>query len=171
MKKIFTRSLCICMMAALIINIAVVALIQMVVMEQTHTQSSYERLEAVKETLAKNDENIAQLKQSLGKNNLAKSRAFADLLAVDSSILESADKLEEAKERLMVTELHVIDEKGIITHSTIKDYIGFDMNSGEQSAAFMPIANDPSIEIVQEPTVNVAAGIVKIGRASCRERV
>ncbi len=160
MKKIFTRSLCICMMAALIINIAVVALIQMVVMEQTHTQSSYERLEAVKETLAKNDENIAQLKQSLGENNLAKSRAFADLLAVDSSILESADKLEEAKERLMVTELHVIDEKGIITHSTIKDYIGFDMNSGEQSAAFMPIANDPSIEIVQEPTVNVAAGIV-----------
>ena len=160
MKKIFTRSLCICMMAALIINIAVVALIQMVVMEQTHTQSSYERLEAVKETLAKNDENIAQLKQSLGENNLAKSRAFADLLAVDSSILESADKLEEVKERLMVTELHVIDEKGIITHSTIKDYIGFDMNSGEQSAAFMPIANDPSIEIVQEPTVNAAAGIV-----------
>ena len=160
MKKIFTRSLCICMMAALIINIAVVALIQMVVMEQTHTQSSYERLEAVKETLAKNDENIAQLKQSLGENNLAKSRAFADLLAVDSSILESADKLEEVKERLMVTELHVIDEKGIITHSTIKDYIGFDLNSGEQSAAFMPIANDPSIEIVQEPTVNAAAGIV-----------
>lgn len=160
MKKIFTRSLCICMMAALIINIAVVALLQMVVMEQTHTQSSYERLEAVKETLAKNDENIAQLKQSLGENNLAKSRAFADLLAVDSSILESADKLEEVKERLMVTELHVIDQKGIITHSTIKDYIGFDMNSGEQSAAFMPIANDPSIEIVQEPTVNAAAGIV-----------
>lgn len=77
MKKIFTRSLCICMMAALIINIAVVALIQMVVMEQTHTQSSYERLEAVKETLAKNDENIAQLKQSLGKNNLAKSMVLA----------------------------------------------------------------------------------------------
>lgn len=160
MKKIFTRSLCICMMAALIINIAVVALLQMVVMEQTHTQSSYERLEAVKETLAKNDENIAQLKQSLGENNLAKSRAFADMLAVDSSILESADKLEEVRERLMVTELHVIDQKGIITHSTIKDYIGFDMNSGEQSAAFMPIANDPSIEIVQEPTVNAAAGIV-----------
>lgn len=160
MKKIFTRSLCICMMAALIINIAVVALLQMVVMEQTHTQSSYERLEAVKETLAKNDENIAQLKQSLGENNLAKSRAFADLLAVDSSILESADKLEEVRERLMVTELHVIDQKGIITHSNIKDYIGFDMNSGEQSAAFMPIANDPSIEIVQEPTVNAAAGIV-----------
>ena len=34
------------------------------------------------------------------------------------------------------------------------------MNSGEQSAAFMPIAGDPSIEIVQEPTVNAAEGIV-----------
>lgn len=160
MKKIFTRSLCICMMAALVINIAIVALLQMVVMEQTHTQSSYERLETVKESLAKNDENIAQLTEALGENNLAKTRAFADLLATDASILEDADRMEEVRERLMVTELHVIDEKGIITHSTIKDYIGFDMNSGDQSAAFMPIVQDPSLEIVQEPTVNAAAGIV-----------
>ncbi len=34
------------------------------------------------------------------------------------------------------------------------------MKSGEQSNAFMVIANDPSIEIVQEPQVNAAEGIV-----------
>lgn len=160
MKKIFTRSLCICMAAALLINIAIVALLQMVVMEQTHTESSNERLETVKESLRTNDENIAQLTEALGENNLAKTRAFADLLAEDESILEDTARMEEVKDRLMVEELHVIDKEGIITHSTIKDYIGFDMNSGEQSAAFMPIADDPSIELVQEPTVNAAAGIV-----------
>lgn len=160
MKKIFTRSLCICMAAALLINIAVVALIQMVVMEQTHTQSSYERLETVKETIAQNEENIAQLTAALGENNLAKSRAFADLLATDATILQDEKRLNEVKERLMVSELHVIDEQGIITHTTIKEYIGFDMNSGEQSAAFMPIAKDPSLEIVQEPTANAAEGAV-----------
>lgn len=160
MKKIFTRSLCICMAAALLINIAIVALLQMVVMEQTHTESSNERLETVKESLQTNDENIAQLTEALGENNLAKTRAFADLLAKDESILEDMARMEEVKDRLMVEELHVIDKEGIITHSTIEDYIGFDMNSGEQSAAFMPIADDPSIELVQEPTVNAAAGIV-----------
>ena len=102
------------MMAAFVINIAIVALLQMVVMEQTHTQSSYERLETVKESLAKNDENIAQLTEALGENNLAKTRAFADLLATDGSILEDADRMEEVRERLMVTELHVINEKGNI---------------------------------------------------------
>lgn len=160
MKKIFTRSLCICMAVALLINIAVVALLQIIVMEQTHTQSSNERLESVKESLMQNEENIADLTKALGENNLAKTRAFADLLAADRSILEDMDKMNAVQERLMVNELHVIDANGIITHSTIADYIGFDMNSGEQSAAFMPIADDPSMEIVQEPTVNAAAGIV-----------
>lgn len=60
----------------------------------------------------------------------------------------------------MVNELHVIDDKGIITHSTISEYIGFDMNSGEQSAAFMVILDDPTIEIVQEPKQNVIEGTV-----------
>ena len=160
MKKIFTKSLCLCMAAALIVNIAVAAFIQMLVSKQNHTSNSAKSLETVRDRLVKNDEDIASLKNTLGENNLAKSRAFAELLALDPTILENPDRLEEVKERLMVYELHIIDEKGIITHSTIEDYIGFDMASGEQSAAFLPIIKDPSLEIVQEPTVNVAASIV-----------
>lgn len=160
MKKMFTRSLCLCMAVALIVNIAVAAFIQMLVSRQNNTSNSYKSLETVKERLVKNNEDIENLKATLGENNLAKSRAFADMLAADGSILEDPKKLEEIKERLMVYELHVIDADGIITHSTISDYIGFDMNSGEQSAAFMPIAKDPTLEIVQEPTLNAAAGIM-----------
>lgn len=160
MKKIFTRSLCICMAIALIINIAVVAFIQMLVSQRNNLTSSEEKLNYVKEVLAKNDENILQLTETLGENNLSKTRAFADLLAVDKSILEDSKKMNEIKERLMVNELHVIDETGIITHSTVDTYIGFDMNSGAQSAAFMPIIKNSSLEIVQEPEVNVAEGIV-----------
>jgi Methyl-accepting chemotaxis protein len=148
------------MVIALVINIAAVAFVQMLVSQQNNMASSEEKLNYVKEVLAKNNENILQLTETLGENNLSKTRAFADLLAVDASILEDAEKMNNIKERLMVNELHVIDEKGIITHSTIDAYIGFDMNSGEQSAAFMPIVKDPTLEIVQEPEVNVAEGIV-----------
>lgn len=160
MKKIFTRSLCICMAVALVINIAVVAFIQILVSQRNSIADSYENLESVKERLAQNDKNVADLTNTVGEDNLAKTRAFADMLAADESILEDTKKMDEIKERLMAEELHVINEKGIITHSTIEEYVGFDMNSGEQSAAFMPIVDDPSMEIVQEPTLNAAAGIM-----------
>ena len=82
------------------------------------------------------------------------------MLAIDKSIYGNKEKLDKIKDRLMVNELHIIDENGIITSSTIDAYIGFDMKSGEQSNAFMVIVDDPTIEIVQEPQVNVAEGIV-----------
>ncbi len=160
MKKIFTKSLCICMVLALLINIAAVAFIQMLVSEQSHSTDSYETLERVKERISDNDVVIEKLTQTVGEDNLVKTRAFADMIAADSSILQDNGKLDELAERLMVNQLHVIDENGIITHSNIRNYIGFDMKSGEQSLAFMPIVEDPSLEIVQQPEINVADGIM-----------
>ena len=133
---------------------------QTVVSQTGNDSASRDKLEAVREKLADNEANIQQLTDNLGQDNLAKTRAFADMLAADKSIYGNAAKLNEIKERLMVNELHIIDEEGIITSSTIDAYIGFDMKSGEQSNAFMVIVDDPSIEIVQEPQVNVAEGVV-----------
>lgn len=160
MKKIFTKNLCICMIIAMLATIIAVASIQTVVGRSSNTKSSREKLKTVEGKLSENDEQVAQLTDTLGQNNLAKARAFADILANDTSILESTKKLNAVMERLMVDELHIIDAKGIITHSTVKDYIGFDMGSGEQSAAFLKIIDDPSIELVQEPQENAAEGIL-----------
>ncbi|MFG6394409.1 MAG: methyl-accepting chemotaxis protein [Lachnospiraceae bacterium] len=160
MKKIFTKRLFIYMAAALIITVTVIFGLQTFISKSNNMQSSRDKLEDVKAKLESNQQNIEDLTKSLGENNLAKTRAFADMLASDSSIYGNKEKLEEIKNRLMVHELHIIDEEGIITSSTVDEYIGFDMKSGEQSNAFMVIANDPSIEIVQEPQVNAAEGIV-----------
>lgn len=160
MKKIFTQRLFCYMLVALIITIAAIFALQTIVSQNTNTTASQAKLADVKEKLAANETNIAQLTENLSQDNLAKTRAFADLLAADKSIDGNMDKLSEIKERLMVSELHIIDEDGIITSSTVKEYIGFDMKSGEQSNAFMVIVNDPSIEIVQEPQVNAAEGIM-----------
>lgn len=157
MKKIFTRSLCFYMLIALMVTIAAIFSIQTAVSQRDNLQSSMEKLEEVRQTLIDNQEEIEQLTNSLGENNLAKTRAFADLLKADSTILQNSPaSLEQIKERLMVSELHIIDEQGIITHSTIGEYIGFDMGSGEQSAAFLNIIDDNTLEIVQEPQENAA---------------
>lgn len=160
MKKIFTQRLFVYMLAALLITIIAIFALQTIVSQTSNKLSSQDKLAAVKERLASNEANIAQLTENLSQDNLAKTRALADMLAADPSIATNTDKLNAIKDRLMVNELHIIDEAGIITSSTVDAYVGFDMKSGEQSNAFMVIVNDPSIEIVQEPQRNVADGIV-----------
>ena len=160
MKEIFTKRLFLYMLAALFVTITAIFVLQTVISKGDRNSDSQGKLEDVKQKLASNQENIESLTENLGKENLAKTRAFADMLAADASIYGDMEKLDQVKDRLMVNELHIIDENGIITSSTIEDYIGFDMKSGEQSNAFMAILDDPSVEIVQEPQVNAAEGIV-----------
>ena len=160
MKKIFTQRLFAYMLAALIVTITSIFVLQTVLTQRNNTASSRAKLQDVKEKLVSNEENIERLTNNLSEDNLAKTRAFADMLAADRTLAGDTDRLNEIRDRLMVNELHIIDKDGIITSSTIDSYVGFDMKSGEQSNAFMVIVDDPSIEIAQEPQVNVAEGVV-----------
>lgn len=160
MKKMFTKRLLAYMVAALLVTIGAIFVLQTFVARNTNTESAKERLNMVRERLQSNAAEIEKLVASLGENNLVKTRAFADLLAADPAILSDSGRLTEICGEFMVNELHVIDEAGIITHSSIAEYVGFDMNSGEQSAAFMEIVQNPSVEIVQEPQENVKEGVV-----------
>lgn len=160
MKKIFTQRLFSYMLIALIITITAIFLLQTGVSQSSNTATSRAKLGDVKAKLATNEANINQLTENLSQDNLAKTRAFADMITADKTIINDKDKMNQIKDRLMVNELHVIDEDGIITHSTIDAYVGFDMKSGAQSNAFMVIVDDPTIEIAQEPQMNVAEGIV-----------
>ncbi len=160
MKKIFTKRLFAYMLAALIVTITSIFVLQTVITQRNNTASSRAKLQDVREKLVSNEENIERLTNNLSEDNLAKTRAFADILAADRTLAGDTVRLNEIRDRLMVNELHIIDKNGIITSSTIDSYVGFDMKSGEQSNAFMVIVDDPSIEIVQEPQVNVAEGVV-----------
>lgn len=160
MKKIVTMNLCLYMLIGMVIAVGAIYAFQTIATHKDNMQSSRDKLAVVKEKLESNDSEIARLTENLGENNLAKTRAFADIIAENPDIIEDQEKMEELKEELMVSELHVINGKGIITHSTVKDYINFDMGSGEQSAQFLEIIDDPSLEIVQEPQENAAEGIL-----------
>lgn len=160
MRKKFTIKLCIYMLVAMVVAIGAIFIFQTVSSKETHRENAEDKLASVREKLVSNDEEIAKLTENVGENNLAKSRAFADMIALNPEIIETKESLNEICERLMVSELHVIDQNGIITHSTVDAYVGFDMNSGEQSAAFMKIIDDPEYELVQEPQANAAGNKV-----------
>lgn len=158
MKKIFTKRLFTYMVVAFLVTIIAAFSFLTLSNWYTNTNSSKSKLVDVRQKLANNKVTVAQLTETLGQNNLAKARAFADMLAADPTIENDMARLEEIRDRLMVNEVHIIDEDGIITSSTIEAYLGFDMKSGEQSRAFMVLVDDPSLEIVQEPQLNSAEG-------------
>ena len=158
MKKIFTKNLCIYMIIGMLAAVVAIFILQTVTTRISNTTASHEKLDSVKEKLQSNQEEIERLTVSQGENSLAKSKAFADIIAADTTIISSKDKMNALMDDLQVSELHVIDENGIITHSTVDAYVGFDMGSGEQSAAFLVILDDPSTVLVQEPQENAAEG-------------
>ncbi len=124
MKKIFTKRLFIYMLTAFILTIIGVFVLQTVIIQRNNASASQAKLQDVREKLAANKESVQVLTDNLSADNLAKTRAFADLLAENSAIAKDKTKLNEIKERLQVNELHIIDEDGIITSSTIDSYVG-----------------------------------------------
>lgn len=160
MKKMITKKLCLYMLVGMAVAVVAIFILQTYLTRADNTANSYEKLTTVKEKLESNEQQIARLTDNLGENSLAKTKAFANMLALDPALKDSQARMKELMDEINVDELHIIDENGIITHSTINDYVGFDMNSGEQSAAFLKIIDDPTLEIVQEPQQNAAAGVL-----------
>lgn len=160
MRKILIKYFCFCMIGALCITIVGIFGMQTYMNQRDNTNSSYEKLETVREKLQSNDHEIEQLTNSLGENALAKTRAFAYMIEQEPKLINDKNAMNEICRLLAVDELHVIDENGIITHSTVDAYVGFDMKSGEQTLPFMAIIDDPSIELAQEPQLNAAGGVL-----------
>ena len=86
MKKIFTKRLFIYMLVALLFTITALFALETLTNQKNNTTNSFDKLEEVKEKLSANEQNIAQLTANLSEDNLAKTRAFADMLAADKSI-------------------------------------------------------------------------------------
>ena len=61
-----------------------------------------------------------------------------------------ADRLKELMTEFDVSEINVINRDGIIVSSTMDEYRGFDMHSGEQAAAFMCLVEGDKTEFVQK---------------------
>lgn len=69
--------------------------------------------------------------------------------AIKEEYISGADVSYLAK-KYNVTEVNIINEKGIIANTNNKEYIGYDMSSGEQSKEFLKLLNGNKLQYVQE---------------------
>lgn len=68
---------------------------------------------------------------------------------ISAEYLKGASVTELAK-KYNVIEVNIIDENGIIINSNNRQYIGYDMSSGEQSAEFLVLLDGKTREYIQE---------------------
>lgn len=160
MGKKLTKNLIKYMVGAAILAVFILVVSMLYQARKSVYKNADEKILSVKDKILANDEEIARLTKNVGEENLVKARFFAELIKRDPEIIEDTAKLSELCDRMKTSEINIVDEKGIITHSTESAYVNFDMASGEQSAAFLKILDDPSCELVQEPQANAALGEV-----------
>jgi signal transduction histidine kinase/CheY-like chemotaxis protein/HPt (histidine-containing phosphotransfer) domain-containing protein len=112
----------------------------------------------IQERMVLNEQQIADLTRNYNETSIAKARAFARMIELDPSCLDNAEEMQQIADLLMVDEVHVTDENGVLLWGNIPDYYGLDFATTNQTIPFMTIFEDPSLEIAQEAQPNGAKG-------------
>ena len=76
---------------------------------------------------------------------------LARIIQYDPDILKNDARLKELAVALNVDSICVSDHEGVLIASTEPGFLGFPMNSTEQSGAFMPAIKNKDFELVQDP--------------------
>ena len=96
-------------------------------------------------------ENYKTLRKNTDSGSLAKTRMLARIIQYDPEILKNDARLKELASVLNVDSICVSDGDGVLIASTEPGFLGFRMDSTEQSAEFMPATKDKAFELVQDP--------------------
>lgn len=158
MEKKILKKLILIMVASAIVVIGLIFLFQTYKTSRNTKTDAESKLEVIRNTLTTAAETTQLLTTNVGENNLAKARALAELFAANPELPAKEGYLASLSSKIGASCISVIDGNGIIIYSDTPAYIGYDMASSEQSAAFNAILSDPSLEIVQEPMANGASG-------------
>ena len=159
-KQILLKKIISGAVISLVIMAVLCFFIQAIFADNSTKETALMRISDAKASLAASAAEIAQVTADMSEEYLAKTRAFAEMIELNPSILESNDKLIQIRDELKVDELHVTDEKGLIKWTTIPGYIDFDFKTSEQTKPFLPALEDKNFELAQEPQPNGAEGIL-----------
>ena len=158
MKKIILKNIVIGAVISLVTMAVMVFGLEVLLSKNSSDEGAIVRINDAISRLDESKVTIAELTENLNAEYISKANAFAYMIKYDPSIIESADELEKIRVMLGVDELHVTDDKAVIYWGTIPDYFGFDFNTSDQTKPFLPILEDDTLEIAQEPQPNGAEG-------------
>jgi methyl-accepting chemotaxis protein len=122
-----------------------------VVLNSQMTDSIKQNMTEIEETIKNNENTYAKVQEKHNNDLLALANAVAEIIAADPNNL-SNESLKNLVKSLHVDEIHVSNEKGILSYSNIPEFVGYDFNSSDQSRVFMKALTDKSFNLTQEPS-------------------
>ena len=96
-------------------------------------------------------ESFRKFRSATDSGALAKVRMLARVIQYDPAILKNDSRLKELAAALNVDTIDISDRNGILVASTEPGFLGFRMDSTDQSKEFMPAIEDKTFELVQDP--------------------
>jgi len=96
-------------------------------------------------------------KQMLNEKDIAIAKSVAHILD-DHSVNMSPEALKRLADPLNVLELNIVNSDGILVHSNISDYIGFDYKKNERTNIYMGLTNGTLTELSEEPHPSILSG-------------
>ena len=91
------------------------------------------------------------LRQNTDSSSITKARMLARIIQYDPGILKNDAHMMELVSVLNVDSICVSDREGVLIASSEPGFLGFRMDSTEQSREFMPAITDKAFELVQAP--------------------
>lgn len=108
-------------------------------------------LSTIEDTVKSNEEAIEVTKAGFNDKNITIAKAIAELIKGNSNLL-SYDNMVSLAKTFNIDEIHVTDEKGVLTYGNVKDFYNFDFNTSDQTKPFLKILQDKNYTLAQEPS-------------------
>ncbi len=151
MKRIIQTRLFLFMTLGLLFLLIVVYLVTAVGAKRQARVIIADRLQDLSKEVSEWRDNYKRLRENTDSGSLAKTRMLARIIRYEPGILKNEAHLKELAAALNVDSICVSDGEGVLIASSEPGFLGFRMDSTEQSAAFMPAITDKTFELVQEP--------------------
>lgn len=173
MQKIFRKYMITIMTAAICTILVINGMYSMHSIKKQQKEMFDTKIDQVIHILENNQEELKSIKENLDIDYLTRARAAAYVIDKNPELLESETEMKNLAKLLDVDEIHVIDENGILTHSSVPKYEGMDFHEGEQTSGFIPILENynENAYVIQEAQPNTAeakvmkyVGVARIGK-------
>lgn len=122
-------------------------------------EQSDDQLSVVEFTINNQSDLSKIIKNEIGESYLSAAMSIAMFINDNPNMLNTAS-LDKLSKELMLDQINIVDGEGIITHSTLDSFIGYNMEDSEQSKPFFNIISGEVESIVQQPEPRGADGIL-----------
>lgn len=132
--------------------------LQMYLQHKNHKESTDELFRQLEQVIQTNERDLEQEKQVFSEKCIQSAEMAAYFVEHFPKVVSNLENTRELAQKLDVDELHFFTSDGTIYAGSHPEYYGFSFYSGEQMSFFLPMLEDPTLELCQEIMPNTAEG-------------